>query len=155
MQSVAGIGPCTVIVFVNITGAEADAEPAFVPPHSYGYLTYFANRIWFSAGIAGAPGTWIAEYDPNTGNTSTLRIRGKALSQFGDQPAAAGADSLWLRTSDGVVSRIDPHTGHRLATYPADPDGGGGFLTVAYNSLWIANFGSDTLWRVRIDRSRR
>jgi DNA-binding beta-propeller fold protein YncE len=164
----AGSGPATVTFgggrLWNVNGDDGtldEINPAnnrvvatvpFVPPQSYGYLLYFANRLWFSGGIAGAPGTWIAEYDPKSGKTSTLHIRGSALSQFGDQPAVSGLGSLWVRTSNRTVSRIDPRTGRVRATYPADPDGGGGFAAVADGSLWVANFASDSVWRVRIKR---
>ena len=135
---------------IDPAGNKILAAVPFVPPQSYGYLTYFENRVWFSGGIAGASGPWVAEYDPNTGKSRTLRIRGRDLSQFGDQPAASGLGSLWIRTSNGAVSRVDPDSGLVQSKYPADPDGGGGFVTVAYGSLWIANFASDSIWRIHV-----
>jgi DNA-binding beta-propeller fold protein YncE len=126
------------------------ARVRFVPPNSYGYLFFFAGRVWLSSGVAAAPTTWLANYDPKTRKTHTLRVRGKQLSQFGDQLATMGLGSLWIRTSNGIVSRIDPQTGGVLGSYPADADGGGGFLAVGHGALWIANFASDTIWRDRI-----
>ena len=126
------------------------ARVRFVPPNSYGYLFFFEGRLWFSSGLANAPATWLASYDPKTRKTRTLRVRGKQLSQFSDQLATKGLGSLWIRTSNGTVSRIDPHHGRVLGKFPADADGGGGFLAIAHHALWVANFASDTIWRDRI-----
>ena len=65
-----------------------------------------------------------------------------------DTPLTAALGSLWMRTSDWSVARLDPGTGLVTATYPADT--GGGAVTVAFGSLWVANFDNDTIWRERL-----
>lgn len=71
-------------------------------------------------------------------------------SQFWDPALADGMGSLWVRTSDAEISRLDPKTGALQGTYPADSQGGGGYIGVGFGSLWVANFGSDQVWRDRI-----
>jgi hypothetical protein len=40
-------------------------------------------------------------------------------------------------------------TGRLIRRYPADPRGDGGFPAVGFGSLWVVNFHTDTVWRVR------
>jgi hypothetical protein len=69
------------------------------------------------------------------------------FAEWGDIPIVSGAGSVWLRTSDPKLDRIDPATGRVRATYPAANAGGGGGLAVAFGSLWVENAGSDSVWR--------
>jgi glutamine cyclotransferase len=90
--------------------------------------------------------------DAASGVTTTYAVAHfSPPSQYFDVGLYAGSDSLWMRTSDAVVSRIDPQTGQVSATYPADPQGGGGHLAIGFGSLWVTNTGSDTVWRDAIN----
>ncbi len=90
--------------------------------------------------------------DPATDAITTFHIPGFSgrLSQLWDISVATGLGSLWLRMSDGVVSRVDPTTGQVTGTYPADPTGGGGDPVVGFGSLWVPNIGTDTVWRDQV-----
>jgi streptogramin lyase len=90
--------------------------------------------------------------DPATEQITTFDIPGfkGRLSQLWDIWPATGLGSVWLRMSDGLVSRVDPGTGQVTGTYPADPAGGGGIPVVGFDSLWVPNFGSDTVWRDQV-----
>ena len=39
-----------------------------------------------------------------------------------------------------------------VAVAPLTARGGGGDVAVAFESLWAANFGDDTVWRLRLRR---
>jgi streptogramin lyase len=59
--------------------------------------------------------------------------------------------SLWLRTSESTIARIDPSTMRVVQTYPAEVGSSGPGEMVLYGgSLWMANAETDTVWRERI-----
>jgi hypothetical protein len=68
------------------------------------------------------------------------------LDQWGDIGFVAAKGSLFIRPTANQVVRIDPATGAVTARYPAT--GGGGDIAVAFGSLWVTNFISDTTWRI-------
>jgi YVTN family beta-propeller protein len=60
----------------------------------------------------------------------------------------ATADALWVtRNSAGTVERLDPHTGHVIATIPLQPHLRIG-ITFSANSLWVASGANNTVWRI-------
>jgi streptogramin lyase len=126
---------------IPLPGAEGsgDYNGGFINA-AYGALQ--DDKLW----VTNAAGLF--EVDPST-NTATLHsIHIKPFSQFGDLYVAAGAGSLWMRTSDTSVARIDPATAKIVERYPAS--GGGGGLAFGYDSLWVCNAGADTIWRYAI-----
>jgi streptogramin lyase len=108
-----------------------------------GYGAVMNGKLWVSnpAGLF--------EIDPARKTATLQPVRVKPLSQFGDLYVAKGAGSLWMRTSDTSVARIDPATGKVVQRYPAA--GGGGGVAFGYGSLWVLNAGADSIWRYRID----
>lgn len=109
----------------------------------YGNYGAFLNgKLWVSNPVG------LFEVDPATNTAKLLPIQIKPLSVGGDLQVAAGAGSLWLRTSDHSVARIDPASGKVVQRYAAT--GGGGGVAVGYGSLWVANVGSDSIWRYPI-----
>ena len=58
-----------------------------------------------------------------------------------------GDGAVWVRPNDGNLYRFDQSTFDRT-TYPADTSSGG-FVTVAFGSVWESNIDDDSLWRVR------
>lgn len=127
-----------VVAVIPLPGAQAQPGP------NQGYaggcpMIYAGGKIW-RANPAG-----VFEIDPATNTARLLHITIGNLYAWGDMMFAVGAGSLWVRTSGSAVTRIDPATGNVLGTYPAT--GGGGGLTVAYGSLWVANAAFDTVWR--------
>lgn len=127
-----------VVAVIALPGAAAQPSPG------QGYaggcpMIYAAGKVW-RANPAG-----IYEIDPATNTARLLRVHIGNLDMWGDMMWASGGGSLWVRTAGSTVTRIDPKTGNVLGSYPAT--GGGGGVTVAYGSLWVANAGADTVWR--------
>jgi len=104
----------------------------------------FTNGAFWDTNAAG-----IYKIDAATNTVSRLGVVLHPLSQFGDVPIAAANGSLWVRTSDTSIARIDETTGKVTARYPAA--GGGGGAVVGFGSLWNANFASGTVWRTPIN----
>lgn len=109
-----------------------------------GYGTFAAGKLWLSD----AAGIYMV--DPAAGTARRLPIHLSALSDFGDIYVVAGAGSVWARINNTTVVRLDPTNGHLLQRYATDGNGGGGGIAVGYGSLWVANFGSDSITRIPI-----
>jgi streptogramin lyase len=71
-----------------------------------------------------------------------------ALSSFADDPPVSGLGSIWVRTTNDVMARLDPQSGLITAQFPAT--GAGGWPVVGFGSLWVANFDADSVWRVQV-----
>jgi streptogramin lyase len=69
-------------------------------------------------------------------------------TDFGDDSITDGMGSIWLKSSDTTISRLDATTGALQATYPTD--GSGGYVVVGFGSVWSTNFDDDTVWRDRV-----
>jgi DNA-binding beta-propeller fold protein YncE len=106
------------------------------------HMAFAMGKVW----IAVPGGVYII--DPSTNQARRLSIPIRPFTQAGDIAIVASAGSVWVRTSDRKVVRIDVRTGRVDRTYPAS--GGGGGLAVAFGSLWVANAGDDTVWRIRL-----
>jgi hypothetical protein len=74
------------------------------------------------------------EIDPSSDTARLHRIGVGPYSQGGDIAIASGRGSLWIRTSDTQLSRVDPGTVQVTARYP-----GGDGVTVAFNRVWTAS----------------
>ena len=57
---------------------------------------------------------------------------------------------LWLRVDTSHVLRLDERTGKQTGEFPADLNANGGTLALGFGSLWVANFDTDSVWRVEI-----
>jgi streptogramin lyase len=86
--------------------------------------------------------------DARSNRARRMPIRVLPHAEWGDDVVIGRYGSVWVRTSDTRVSRIDPRSGRVVATYPAT--GGGGGFTLAFGSLWVTNAISDTVWRERL-----
>lgn len=116
-------------------------------PGTYASVIYAFGRIW----LKGSDTDKLIAIEPGSGVATTYTIPGwSALDQFYGMDITTGLGDLWIRTANGTVSRIEPRDAKVIATYPADPAAGGGDIVVDNGSLWIANFGTDTVWRDRI-----
>jgi len=114
--------------------------------YCYGGLGAVANgKLWVS-NCAG-----IYEIDPSTDTARLHRLRVGPFSAGGDIYVTAGNGSLWVRTSDTQVTRIDPVRWKVIGRYRAS--GGGGGIAVAFNRLWVASAGRDRLLRQNIRAS--
>jgi DNA-binding beta-propeller fold protein YncE len=118
--------------------------PGAKPPDPGGYFDAanplaLDGRVW----LTNAAG--IFEIDPRTTTVRLHRIRIGPFSQQGDVGFAAYRHDLFVRVSDTTVDRIDTRTFQVIKRYSAT--GGGGKLTIAFGSLWVANAAADTVWR--------
>jgi hypothetical protein len=121
------------------------ALPSGDKPGGYLYANFgvFAfGKFWAS----NAAGMYVI--DPATNVAHKIAVPLHPRSQGGDVPVVAGAGSVWVRTGDTTVVRIDPTTEQAIETYPAA--GGGGGIAVAFGSLWVANGGLSTVWRTPV-----
>jgi YVTN family beta-propeller protein len=106
----------------------------------------YDDVIW----LMGEDGPQLLKFDTTSETVTEYTLPGWAQTSGAHSVTPFGAvGSIWLRTSDSAISRIDPTSGQVTAVYPADP--GGGNVVVAFGSLWVANFNTDTVWREQID----
>jgi streptogramin lyase len=115
-------------------------------PTSSGYIdgaqmAFADGRAWY-----GNP-AGLFEIDARTNHATLIPLHMQPFTDWGDIPVVSAAGSIWLRTADATIDRVDPATGRGLTTYPADRGGGGGGVAVAFGSLWVDNAGIDTVWR--------
>lgn len=114
---------------------------------SFPFFTTAGRTLWFK----GATDPFLVRVDISTGKATKVLIpHDRPLDSFGDAIPFAAMGSLWVRTSNGTVSRLDARTGQVTKTYPADQIGAGGYVAVGDGSLWVANFDTDTLWRDKL-----
>lgn len=136
-DSVAKIDPAT-----NRVAATYPLPSMDSPLMAYGH-----GALWLKP----AGNSTLYRFDVTTGRTTKTRLDDwQELSAWGDQPPVIGASSVWIRVADGIVLRIDPSTLKATGRYAADPTGEGGYPLVAFESLWVANFGSASVWRSQI-----
>ena len=111
------------------------------------YMDYdeASGSIW----LKGDNDHWLTALNTTTGVSRKIALAPySALTDFDDDPPTSGLGSIWVRTADDMVSRIDPQSGVITARFPAT--GNGGWLVVGFGSLWVANFDTDTVWRVQV-----
>jgi streptogramin lyase len=138
----------TIVRIDPATGAVVRRVIVPLPTSTSGvYVASLGGDLWLKGNDSGL----LERVDLVSGAVTQFPLPGYGgLSQFNDIPAAAGLGSIWVRLASDAVSRVDPATGTVTGTSPADPAAGGGFPAVAFGSLWIANFGTATVWRDRI-----
>lgn len=141
--------------FGNANGRLAKVDPATnrvvasyrLPPMSQPFTAYGFGALWFKP----IETPLLYRFDLLTGRTTSPPLDGwRPLTDFRYHSIAVGAGSLWLRLADEVVVRIDPSTNRIAGRYEADAEGRGGFPLVAFDSLWVANYTSSSVWRQQI-----
>jgi streptogramin lyase len=110
-----------------------------------GLMAVGEDAVWVGSVGEGS----VYRIDPMSDTVERIDLGLTKLTQNWDLYIEATPGSIWLRTSDDTIARIDTGTRQIVATYPAS--GGGGDMAVAFGSLWVANFAADTLWRIGID----
>jgi streptogramin lyase len=111
------------------------------------YIAYASGHLW----LMGNDDADLLSISTKTGQAASFKLPGwLGLSAGYDEQIAVGVGSLWIRIANPTVARINPRNGRITRTYPADMDGEGGSPLIAFGSLWVANFSSDTVWRDRI-----
>lgn len=124
-----------------------NAQPSGDKPGGYLYANFgtLAYGTFWDSNAAG-----MYAIDPGTNTARQIGMKIKPLSQVGDVPVVAGAGSVWVRTGNKTVARIDPKTAKLIRKYPAAAAGGGGGIAVGFRSLWVANAGLGNVWRIRL-----
>jgi DNA-binding beta-propeller fold protein YncE len=111
------------------------------------YMDYdeASGSIW----LKGDNDHWLTALNTTTGVSRKIPLAPySALTDFADDPPTSGLGSIWVRTADDTVSRIDPQSGAITARFPAT--GKGGWVVVGFGSMWVANSDSNTVWRVQV-----
>ncbi len=136
-----------VTAVIRLVGAQTE-DQAFpsAAEQDTGYINgatvaFAAGKAWY-ANPAG-----LFEVDARTNRAKLIRLPMRPFTNWGDDTVVSGAGSIWVRTTNTQIDRINPVTGQIQARYPAGVSGGGGDLAVAFGSLWVANAGSDSVWR--------
>jgi streptogramin lyase len=143
-SAVSSIDPQTnkVSAVIPLPGGKPSGD--YADGYLYGGLGALADgKIW----VTNAAGLYAV--DPAAGTATLAPVKIHAMTDFGDLYVAAGNGSVWVRTGDSSVARLDPADGHVQKRYPAT--GGGGGIVVVSGALWVANAGSDTIWREPIN----
>lgn len=110
-------------------------------------ISYWHHAIW----LVGADTGRLLRLDTQTGASKVFALPGhQPLTSLYPQSPAFGLGDVWVRVRSSTVLRIDPNSGKIVGRYPASPTGHGGYLAVAFGSLWICNFDDDTVWRDRV-----
>ncbi len=110
-------------------------------------IQFLDHAVWLKGDDSGG----LVRLDTATGQTRVYVLPGfQPLTEYYTMAMGVAMGDLWIRASSSWVSRFDPVTGTVVARYPADPDGHGGYAYVSDGSLWVANFGTDTIWRDKI-----
>lgn len=111
-------------------------------------VDYLDGILWF----VGLDDDFVAWVNTKTGRSGkvALPVIAPVLVDNYDVPLVNGMGSLWLRTDSQTVMRLDAESGKRTAEFPSDPAANGGWPAVGFGSLWVANFDTDTVWRVRV-----
>jgi streptogramin lyase len=111
---------------------------------------FFASApgaLWFKGAVDG----FMYRIDTTKNRVSRIVIPHYQMPvDYEDAFPTFAKGSMWVRSANGTVSRLNAHTGRLQRTYPADATGAGGYVAVGDGSLWIANFSSDTVWRDKI-----
>jgi streptogramin lyase len=129
------------------TGATVESVPLPWMPGDPPDIAASDGAIW----ILGDASPTLLKFDIASSTVTSYQVPGwQQTSGAHSVVPKVALGSLWLRTSDSTISRMDPATGQVTATYPAGP--GGGDAEIAFGSLWVANFNTDTVWREQIDR---
>jgi len=101
------------------------------------------------AAVVGAD-IWVDSVDGLTrfshGLTTRTVYPGMSAGQGGD--LFASGSSVWLRGSDGTISRLDADTGRVLERIVPDRPVSAGSMVVAYGSVWTT--GSEEGWVIRL-----
>lgn len=137
----------TVTAVIPLVGSKTQDE-------AFSHLSATGAGYINGAGMAFADGkAWLGnpaglfEIDGRNNRVRLIRLPMRPFTEWGDIPVVAGAGSIWIRTADTRIDRVNPATGRVIAVYRAADDGGGGGLAVAFGSLWVDNAGADSVWR--------
>ena len=112
------------------------------------------GRGYLSGGPTAFAGgaVWVADpaglfrVDPATNRARRVPVRVRPFTEYGLITLAVGDGRVWMRVGDRRIAGIDPRTARVVAGRRAS--GGGGNIAFAFGSLWVANAGEDSLWRL-------
>jgi glutamine cyclotransferase len=100
-----------------------------------GGVTYDGHRVWFAAGDR------LNALDPATGELS------RSIDVAAHAGTAFDGEHLYQIT-EACIMKIDPKTGHVLATIPAPGGGGDSGLAWAEGTLWVGHHRARKIYQV-------
>ena len=90
-------------------------------------VTYDGRSVWYAAGDE------LRSFEPTSGaDGRVLRVRADAGSAFDG--------SHLFQLAEGVIQKIEPHTGRVVATLPSPAGVNSAGLTWAEGALWVASY---------------
>jgi streptogramin lyase len=108
------------------------------------YMVFLDGSVWLDNQDDGT----LVRVDTATGASTLYMVSPfTKITQLYDVQLTTDGTDLWYRNGDASVVEIDPHTASIVKSFAADPAGGGGGIGVGFGSLWVGNFGVDTVWR--------
>jgi YVTN family beta-propeller protein len=146
--TVSRVDPATNKVVAIIPAGVAHAGESFVAVQS-GRLWIYPGLLAPASGDARDNTIWAINPHDNTVKQETLRHLSAFDPLLGGATLAVGMGSLWIRLQGGAVRRFDARTLKPQGAYPADTTTGG-FVTMAFGSIWESNLEANTVWRVRV-----
>ncbi|GAA3643464.1 NHL repeat-containing protein [Microlunatus ginsengisoli] len=110
------------------------------------YMTYGFGALWFKP----FTNPTMYRFELASGTPTEKPVFGWEQLTAPDQPVAVGAGSLWIRRDNATIARINPSTQRISGLYPAESQSAGGIPLIAFGSLWIVNYYTDSVWREQI-----
>jgi YVTN family beta-propeller protein len=108
------------------------------------YMVFLDDSLWLSNQDDGT----LVRVDTATGASANFTVSPfTKMTQLYDVQLTTDGTNLWYRNGDASVVEIDPHTASIVKSFAADAAGGGGGMAVGFDSLWVNNFGADSVWR--------
>jgi streptogramin lyase len=97
------------------------------------------GALWVYSG-----GDRLWRIDPHRNRVAVHHLRG--IGRHADATFTVGDGGVWVRPYDHNLYRFDVDSLSTRRIYPAH---GGGFVTVAFGSVWESNLEESNVWRVR------
>lgn len=98
----------------------------FAEPASVAGVTYDGRSVWY------ATGDRLRSFEPSSG------AEGRALAVRADAGSAFDGSHLF-QLAEGVVQKVEPHTGRVVASFPSPAGRSSAGLTWAEGTLWVAS----------------
>jgi YVTN family beta-propeller protein len=136
----------------NYTGAIAKVDPStnkvvatfHTPELTNPYMVFLNGSLWLDNQDDGT----LVRVDTATGaSTQFTESPFTKMTQLYDVQLTTDGTNLWYRNGDATIVEINPHMAAIVKSFDADPAGGGGGIGLGFDSLWVGNFGVDTVWR--------
>jgi YVTN family beta-propeller protein len=103
------------------------------------------GAVWTAGPNTGNLSVTVGKIDPQFANRTNVRTLGN-VDQGGSGSVAAGREGLWVAPSAGLLTKLDPRTGHVLKT--VDPHSGASAIALGDGAVWVADADGNSVTRV-------